>query len=659
MIRVGKSDFQIDLKNQEEWEDLLSKDGLKVIDVYQEWSGPCQSVLALFKKILEDASDDKLYFATANVDAINTLEKYRGRSEPYFLIFGLNEAHFEILKDENVTLDPVLLDEIQEDQEAHPDFIHEINLLLKDSLRCLIVAKGPEGAVSELTKLIGPNESEEPIDGKRFESIRDKFGERKANSCVTAPYSKKLAEKFLKIMFPEFSPPKVIIYMQDVEDLRQSTRPQEGQLEIMEDIETDEESSKVPEYEGPPRVIVLVKPPAYDHYRNAVCADLESNGFKILSTRDYTFNEEEAREFYADFASLSSFESLISIMTSGNSFVIMASREDAFRTLKEMLGPESFSLASKDNPDSLRGKYSSLPNVDKGGDLTWIDGTLTEKTAKEALNKFFPIEETFALLKPDSQPVWDDIIEDIKKGGFKIAAKKEVKLTPDDVRVIYEANIDKGYFSDLMRHMTSGSSLALILRAQDAVKKWSRLIGPADPDYAVDSYPKDVKPEDICLRATYGRSYIENAVHGSSTPENAKKCIQWIFHRAANDAEEDTGQDENVTTTSQGKEVVDEEGTTQNRHKKEGKPTRNGSITATELPSVAEEHPALIKHNAYTKVPATTVKSVPEASELKEAKVDDRTTFASPAPTKQAERGNNSNNIKSRPRKESKMQFKR
>lgn len=43
------------------------------------------------------------------------------------------------------------------------------------------------------------------------------------------------------------------------------------------------------------------------------------------------------------------------------------------------------------------------------------------------------------------------------------------------------------------------------------------------------------------LRATYGRSYLENAVHGSSTQGDAKRCIQWIFLGAANDNEEDSG----------------------------------------------------------------------------------------------------------------------
>ena len=114
--------------------------------------------------------------------------------------------------------------------------------------------------------------------------------------------------------------------MQEIEEARISVRPSETHLEGLDNIGASEESSGVPEYEGPPRVIVLVKPPAYEKFKNGVQNDLEANGFEILSTRDYTFTEEEAREYYSELASLSWFETLISIMISGPSYVIMACR---------------------------------------------------------------------------------------------------------------------------------------------------------------------------------------------------------------------------------------------------------------------------------------------------------------------------------------------
>ncbi|CDS39596.1 thioredoxin domain containing protein 3 [Echinococcus multilocularis] len=453
------------------------------------------------------------------------------------IIETFKDAKYEILQDTVIKLDIDMASELLADEIDEPDYASRINKLMRDPLRVLIVARGSEGVFNEFAKFIGPKSSEGPLEDENFESIRDKFGGGKPNSCLTVPKTSATAEKAIKMLYPEFTPRRVIVYVPDTEEIRPSVHPMEEKKDSLMDDEITEGSSGVPEYQGPPRVIVLVKPPAYGSYRHAVITDLEANGFEVLSTKDYTFTEEEAREYYADLASLSLFEGLIAVMTSGPSFIIMACKDDGPRALKDILGPESYAQALKDSPDSLRGKYSSLPEILKEDDLTWIDGTIAEPQAQNTVIHFFPVEETFALLKPDSQPAWDEILDDIKRASFKIAAKKEVQLLPEDVRVIYEREVDKPYFDDLVRHMTSGRSLALILKAQDAVKKWAKLIGPTDPDVAVDSYPPYVKPEDACLRATYGRNIRDNAVHGSSSVEEAKKSIRLIFSSGSHDSD--------------------------------------------------------------------------------------------------------------------------
>lgn len=181
--------------------------------------------------------------------------------------------------------------------------------------------------------------------------------------------------------------------------------------------------------------------------------------------------------------------------------------------MKEMIGLESYSRTIQEAPDTLRGRYSSLPGVEKSDDLTWVDATINETGAEKIISYFFPIEDTFAMLKPDTQQIRDEILEEIRKNGFKVVAKKEIEILPEDIRVIYKSNVDKPYFDDIVRQLTSyvifsniipsqylsrptnenhflrGPLLALGLRAQDAVQKWKKLIGPTDPDIAVDSYP--------------------------------------------------------------------------------------------------------------------------------------------------------------------------
>nr|CDS33632.1 thioredoxin domain containing protein 3 [Hymenolepis microstoma] len=563
------------------------------------------------------------------------------------IIDMLKDAQFEILKDENITLDPTLVNESLNEENIESDFMNQINGLINDTLRCVIVAKGPEGVIDEISNFIGPKEIEEFSEDENFESIRDKFGNGKSDSCVTVPDSKEQAKKVLSMIFPDFSPPKLVIYAKEQEINQQSILSKRSLVKTGENILSDTSASSLPEYNGPPRVIVLVKPPAYDSYRNSVVSDLESNGFKVLSTKDYTYSENEAKEFYAEFESLSSYESLISFMTSGPTFVIMACRENAYNKLKSMLGPESYAQAAKENPDCLRAKYSCPSNGEaKEDDLTWIDGTVTEKSAVDIMSKFFPVEETFALLKPDSRPAWDDIIEDINKNGFKIEDRQEIELTPDDVKVIYSLCIDKVYFDDLLRQMTSGPSLALILKAQDAVKKWSRLIGPTDPDSAVDSYPDNIKPEDVCLRATYGISFLENAVHGSSNPEDAKKCIQLIFGNTETETSRGLSDVEiNISEVEASLQSHQEESELNPEKSDEVSFRESKTMESTEVNSEAEGQPAI---DTEVKEDKASEENFQRVSELKEK----------PSTPKLSD-SRNSNNSKTTSRGTSKLGLKR
>ncbi|XP_074157731.1 thioredoxin domain-containing protein 6 isoform X1 [Sminthopsis crassicaudata] len=82
--------LQVNINNQELWEEMLSSKGLTVVDVYQSWCGPCKPVVSLFRKIKLEVGDD-LHFATAEADSLDILEKYRGKCEPTFLFYAGGE----------------------------------------------------------------------------------------------------------------------------------------------------------------------------------------------------------------------------------------------------------------------------------------------------------------------------------------------------------------------------------------------------------------------------------------------------------------------------------------------------------------------------------------------------------------------------------------
>ncbi|MEW5306217.1 MAG: hypothetical protein WDW38_009072 [Sanguina aurantia] len=72
-------------------ENRLASKGLKVVEFYSEWAGPCRSVLPTFRRIRLDKDDESaLLFLTVQAELCNYLEvakECRGRSEPLFLLY--------------------------------------------------------------------------------------------------------------------------------------------------------------------------------------------------------------------------------------------------------------------------------------------------------------------------------------------------------------------------------------------------------------------------------------------------------------------------------------------------------------------------------------------------------------------------------------------
>lgn len=62
----------------------------------------------------------------------------------------------------------------------------------------------------------------------------------------------------------------------------------------------------------------------------------------------------------------------------------------------------------------------------------------------------------------------------------------------------------------------------MVLSAPDAVSGWRAVMGPTDPDQAKDQNPNS-------LRAMFGRTVLENAVHGSSDKDHALQEIEQVF----------------------------------------------------------------------------------------------------------------------------------
>ncbi len=120
---------------------------------------------------------------------------------------------------------------------------------------------------------------------------------------------------------------------------------------------------------------------------------------------------------------------------------------------------------------------------------------------------------TFTMIKPDAikNQYIGQIIQKINEGGFKIIAMKYVKLSTEQAEAFYAVHKEKPFFGSLVEFMTSGPIVAAVLKKENAVEDYRKLIGATNPENA----------DEGTIRKLYAESMQNNAVHGSDSDENA------------------------------------------------------------------------------------------------------------------------------------------
>ena len=128
---------------------------------------------------------------------------------------------------------------------------------------------------------------------------------------------------------------------------------------------------------------------------------------------------------------------------------------------------------------------------------------------------------TFSIIKPNAVRTGKTgpILAMINEGGFEIAAMRMVKLTIPQAELFYAVHKGKPFFEGLIEFMTSGPVVVMILRHENAVEQFRKLIGATDP----------AKAEPGTIRRTFAVSVQMNAVHGSDSVENAIVEANFFF----------------------------------------------------------------------------------------------------------------------------------
>lgn len=132
---------------------------------------------------------------------------------------------------------------------------------------------------------------------------------------------------------------------------------------------------------------------------------------------------------------------------------------------------------------------------------------------------------TCCIIKPHAVKAGDTgkIINDIIKQGYEISCVSSLNFTKVQAEEFLE--VYKGVIPDYMDHVVelcSGLSIALEVRAENAVETFRSTAGPWDIEMA-----KEIRP--LSLRGLYGETKVRSAIHCTDLPIDAAAECEYCF----------------------------------------------------------------------------------------------------------------------------------
>ena len=130
-------------------------------------------------------------------------------------------------------------------------------------------------------------------------------------------------------------------------------------------------------------------------------------------------------------------------------------------------------------------------------------------------------EKTFVMVKPDGvrRGLVGEVVRRIEAKGYSLAEMKLFTIDEDLAKRHYAEHTEKPFFGELVSFITSGPVVAMVIEGEDAVKGARQIMGATNPIEAVPG----------SIRGDFASVITENIVHGSDSPESAKREIGLFF----------------------------------------------------------------------------------------------------------------------------------
>ncbi len=133
------------------------------------------------------------------------------------------------------------------------------------------------------------------------------------------------------------------------------------------------------------------------------------------------------------------------------------------------------------------------------------------------------METTFSIIKPNAMKknAIGGIINKFESNGLKIAAAKISHLSKEKAEEFYAEHKERPFFDELVEFMTSAPVMLMALHGENAITKNREIMGATNPSDAAAG----------TIRAEWGDSVGENAVHGSDSPTSAERELSLFFEK--------------------------------------------------------------------------------------------------------------------------------
>jgi len=128
---------------------------------------------------------------------------------------------------------------------------------------------------------------------------------------------------------------------------------------------------------------------------------------------------------------------------------------------------------------------------------------------------------TLTIIKPDAfgSGKAGKIIAHLEAGGFKVITARVLHMSEAQAGAFYEVHKERPFYGSLVKFMTSGPCMPMILEKPSAVSALREAIGATDPAEAAEG----------TVRRLYAESKERNAIHASDSDDNAFREARFFF----------------------------------------------------------------------------------------------------------------------------------